>query len=165
MKLVLWCTAAAILAGCAVPVQQKTYDPLPFNAAEYEALPKTGTGVVRGQVFLKTRGGDVKKGAGAQVILSPATSLSEQSYAEGYKSGKTPRASPGGGETQKYWRRATADADGRFEIRDVPPGKFFVMSELTWEAPTQFGLAKQGGIIIVPVLVENGKTSDAMVTK
>lgn len=162
MKRVVLCAVVAILAGCAIP-QQKTYEPLPFNAAEYEALPKTGTGVVRGQVFLKTRGGDVKKGAGSQVILSPSTSLSDQSYIEGYMKGRKPRTH--GTETQAYWRRTVADADGRFEIRDMPPGKFYVMSEVSWEAPTQFGLAKQGGIIIVPVLVENGKTAQVVVTR
>lgn len=165
MKRVLWGAAmAAVLAGCAVPVQQKTYDPLPFNAAEYEALPTTGTGVVRGQVFLKTRGGDVKKGAGSPVVLTPATSISEQTYREGYLGGKRP-SSKGGGETEKYWRRSTADAEGRFEFRDVPPGKFFVLSEVVWEAPTQFGLAKQGGLIVMPVQIENDKAVEVIVTK
>lgn len=164
MKLVLWCAAAAILAGCAVPVQQKTYDPLPFNAAEYEALPKTGTGVVRGQVFLKTRGGDVKKGAGSPVTLTPVTSLSEQWYVQGYLGGREP-AQNGANETERYWRRGIADADGRFEIRDVPPGKYFAVSGVAWEAPTQFGLARQGGTIAVPVVVENDKTVNVMVTR
>lgn len=163
MKRVMLCAVVAILAGCAIP-QQQTYEPLPFNAAEYEALPKTGTGVVRGQVFLKTRGGDVKKGAGATVILSPSTSLSEEAYQLAYLQNRRP-ARPFSPEIQKYWKRATADADGRFQFEGVAPGRYFVSSELVWEAPTQFGLAKQGGPIVVPVVVENDKAAQVMVTR
>lgn len=42
-----------------------------LSEAEYATLEKTGTAVVTGQVFLKTRAGDVKPGADNVVYLNP----------------------------------------------------------------------------------------------
>jgi hypothetical protein len=46
------------LAACSTmtPPQQR----MPFPEHEYQSLAKSGSAVVKGQAFLKTRGGDVK---------------------------------------------------------------------------------------------------------
>src|SRR5688572_1071163 len=46
--------------------------PLPaFSAEEVAYAAQPGTGVIDGQAFLRTRGGDVKYGAGSAVFLLP----------------------------------------------------------------------------------------------
>jgi hypothetical protein len=42
-----------------------------FNEADFAPYAKSGTGVIAGQVFAKTVGGDVKYGAGSTVYLNP----------------------------------------------------------------------------------------------
>jgi hypothetical protein len=53
---------------------------LPFPSDEYAALATTGTGVVKGQVFMKTRGGDVKTAAGSEIHMDPVTTYSTQHH-------------------------------------------------------------------------------------
>ncbi|MCP6769344.1 carboxypeptidase-like regulatory domain-containing protein, partial [Klebsiella pneumoniae] len=81
------------------------------------------TGVLRGQLFAKQRGGGVVKGAGSEIILNPVTSLSLQWYDEARRGNLMSEPDPryvAAGRTTK------ADAEGRFEFRNVPPGEYFV---------------------------------------
>jgi hypothetical protein len=154
--------SAAILAGCAA---QQPIVRIPFPEAEYAALPKTGTGVVRGQAFLKTRGGDVKLGAGNRIVLNPVTSYSQQWYQTIYEQGK-PIEEPDL-RVQQYLRETTGDAEGRFEFKDVPPGDYFVITVVTWEAPVGYrgSLVSQGGYVIKRVTVRDGQEQQVILTR
>ncbi|WP_440466911.1 hypothetical protein ACKI1H_27175 [Pseudomonas sp. YH-1] len=149
------------LAGCAGN-QVKPLEFGTFPASEYEALQKSGSSTVTGQVFLKTRGGDVKFGAGSEVVLIPATSYSAtlmQAYTEDRPAG-TPDP-----RVKQYSHRTQADGSGYFTFRNVPAGRYYVNSSVNWEAPTQFGLSHQGGFILVPVSVGDGEEARIMVTR
>jgi len=161
-KIGLIAFVTSALYGCAVP-QQQVLPRIPFPAAEYAALPTQGTGSLTGQVFMKTIGGDVKYGAGSSVYLLPATSYSSQWYTENYLGGKplsTPdsRAEQGQLVTQ-------ADGTGYFTFNDVPPGKYYLSSTVTWQAPTQYGLMPQGGVVAKLVNISDGKQVREMLTK
>lgn len=153
---------AGALAGCAVP-QQQAIPRVPFPVAEYAALPTTGTGSVTGQAFMRTVGGDVKYGAGSDVFLLPATSYTTQWYTENYLGGRPlenpdPRASQGQLVTQ-------ADGGGNFTFTSVPPGNYYLSSAVRWQAPSQYGLLPQGGVIAKLITVTDGKQSREMLTK
>ena len=154
--------AASALGGCAVP-QQQIVPRAPFPIAEYESLPTSGSGTLTGQVFMRTVGGDVKYGAGSDVYILPVTSYSTQWYTESYLGGQVlgapdPRAEKGMKLTQ-------ADGTGYFKFTDVPPGKYYLSSKVTWQAPTQYGLSLQGGVIAKVIVIENGKEVREMLTK
>lgn len=161
-KLGLIAFAISALNGCAIP-QQQVIPRIPFPAAEYAALPTKGTGSVTGQVFMRTVGGDVKYGAGSDVYLLPATSYADQWYVVNYLGGKPlaerdPRAEQGQFVTQ-------ADGTGYFTFSDVPPGKYYLSSKVTWQAPTQYGLMPQGGVVAKLVTISDGKQVREMLTK
>lgn len=161
--LTLFSLTSCLLQGCATH-QPPTFDPLPFDQAEYDALPKTGTGIIQGQVFAKTIGGDVKKGAGNNVILIPATKYGTLRYNEQVIGGKLlsktedPRYA-------KYVLRQVSDGDGKFIFRNVPAGKYYAVSHITWEAPSSnryIATETQGGQVRAEVFIQDGKTIDLM---
>ncbi|WP_448647115.1 hypothetical protein [Pseudomonas mohnii] len=151
--------AVGILSGCA---QQRTISTGVFPEAEYKALPKEGTGIVKGQIFLKTVGGDVKYGAGIEVSLIPATSYSASAW-EAYQTNS--KLTPPDPRVKEYSIRTQSDGTGNFEFRDVPPGRYYIGGEVTWQIPTQFGLSRQGGWVMSQVTAKNGSESKVIITK
>lgn len=174
IKTILLVGVVAVSGGCVsprvaeAPKPRDTFKPLPYEDAEYAAMPKAGTGIVRGQVFAKTLGGDVKKGAGNRVLLDPATKYRDQWYLEQVKGGKLAEYDPDPRHKQ-YDKEKTTDADGRFEFSDVPPGRYYVISSVTWEAPQTNSVSRslgipntQGGRVIREIQVKNGVVTEAM---
>lgn len=152
---------ALVLASCATPIEKWT--PLPFDEAEYGALQTVGTGIVRGSVFAKTVGGDLKLGAGEFVRLYPVTKYTQQRYRENWLAGK-PATHSEDPRYIKYVREKTVGVDGKFEFRDVPPGDYYAQSNVTWNVvrPTSLGPINesQGGLVIKRITVTNGQVTD-----
>ncbi|WP_428309263.1 hypothetical protein [Hydrocarboniphaga sp.] len=156
--------AASLLSACA-PVPPAPLKRIAFPEAEYLALPRIGTGVISGQGFLRTRGGDVKTAAGSDVLLNPVTSYSLQWYEDAYQrnvllEAYDPRLEP-------YLRKTIADADGRFTFDGVPAGEYFVVTRIIWEAPNAYtsGLAQQGGFVAKRVAVHDDQRVEVIVTR
>lgn len=161
-----WAAVLAIvcLTGCARPVVH--FEPrIPFPEAEYQALPRSGKAVVKGQAFLKTVGGDVKTAAGNKVWLNPITSYSRDWYARSYMGGA--RLEDPDPRINSYVQTQTADGDGRFTFRNVPPGAYYVTTSVVWQVPMGYAdwTKAQGGIVAAVVRVDGDETVEVIVTR
>lgn len=155
----------AALAGCAA-VPTKPVQRVPFSQDEYADVPHAsdiGKAEVRGQAFLKTRGGDVKKGAGERVTLNPVTSYSEQWYAVSYVGGQP--LEPPDNRVWNYVRETQADGDGRFTFTNVPAGDYFIVSQVFWEVPSGDGMRRTGSFIAKRISVPDNGQLDVVLTR
>ena len=166
MRLFTTLSLAALLVGCAFPVQNPPAPArrMPFPEAEYLALPKTGTATVRGQAFLTTKGGDVKVAAGKRVLLNPVTSYSLEWYERSYVPRR--RIEEADPKLEAYIRTQIADGNGRFVFKNVPTGEYFITTTITWEVPTgyQGGVQVEGGMVAKRIKVNAGEEVEAIVT-
>ncbi|WP_211826751.1 carboxypeptidase regulatory-like domain-containing protein [Kistimonas asteriae] len=155
-----------LLTGCAVQhTNVGTVQRIPFPIAEYQLLSKEGTAQVTGQAFLKTRGGDVKKAAGNEVMLNPVTAYSNQWYQIAYIQ-NTPLSEPDP-QYNNYIITTTADADGKFAFNNVPAGEYYLTTQVFWEAATgyQGALQRHGGTISKKISVVKSSVQNYILTK
>ncbi len=136
-----------------------------FPEHEYQSLARSGTAIIKGQAFLKTRGGDVKVAAGNEIILNPVTSYSNEWYEKAYVQG-TPLVEPDS-RLLNYVLRTVADGNGMFTFKNVPAGQYFVTTSVTWEAATgyQGALQMQGGTVTKRITVNDGDEIEVIVTR
>lgn len=164
MRRVTAIVVVAALFGC-IPVQ--VYQPLTMNAAASPAeyapyLLQQGTlgGTIAGQAFLKTRGGDVKLGAGNPVTLNPATSYAREWFEKTGSVESRFAEVPPDSLFRKTHRDAVVDAQGKFEFRNLPPGKYLVRSIVSWEVvASAYSTSHQGGVVAAIVDIAPGDTN------
>jgi hypothetical protein len=182
-RYILVTVVGAVLAGCGTPNNapitdasstfkvEKATNPTPtarptFPETEYAALSKAGAAVVSGQAFLKTRGGDVKVGAGNSIYLHPVTSYSTF---ERLHIGDPGGLAPYDPRVINYMRETIADATGRFTFKKVPDGEYYLAGKIKWEVPhiSRYGsyMETQGGWIWKTVAVKNGEPVEVMLTE
>ncbi len=133
-----------------------------FEPAEYEPFKKPGSGSISGQAFLKTRGGDVKYGAGDPVHLNPVTTYSTEWWDRCVLG--TENLEKSDSRAEATYKCATADGSGNFRFDHLPPGDYYVACWITWEAPTGFGLTRTGGVAHGRVSVKEGEESRVVIT-
>jgi hypothetical protein len=151
--------------SCSLLVPKKLILPrIPFPQAEYAKLPTSGTGIVSGRAFLK-RGGDILTAAGERVILNPVTSYSNQWYTLSYIG--LNQLEPPDPRINKYLRAVTADAQGKFIFRNVPPGDYYIITVISWQVPAadQEAPASQGARLCKKITVQNGEETRVMLNQ
>jgi hypothetical protein len=136
-----------------------------FNEEEYKSYSGEGTAAIYGEAFLKTRGGDIKKGAGCQVHLNPVTSYSTEWYERQIVGGQVlvfgdQRAVP-------YHRETVADSNGAFEFDKLPPGEYYVACPIFWEVPVGIyaTMVPTGGWAHARVKVGPGERKKVILTR
>jgi len=158
---IIYLLLISIFAACVTPPAPRART-AQFAPSEYSPYEGEGTGVVIGQAFLKTRGGDVKPGAGELVYLNPVTSYSTEWYERAVIAGEPlaeydVRAKP-------YTRTAMCDGSGAFRFERLPAGEYYLACNIFWEVPSGYGMRRTGGTARARVTVHSGEETRAIVT-
>ena len=125
----------------------QTIQRIPFPAAEYNVLARTGKGTIQGHIYLQDAYGSKIYGAKTRLYLNPVTSYSrqwyQQSYLNGYKMGK---ADP---RLFNYLRFTASDDQGAFAFYGVPTGSYYLIGTVTcgtecgYTTPRNIRIAKE----------------------
>jgi hypothetical protein len=149
------------LSGCVSKVVPPSTQ---FDAVEAEYAPyyNTGTATLSGRAFLTQPGRGVIKAAGRDITLDPATSVGNEWWSN---TGKVwvHRSLVPSEAFAKARRTTVADADGKFMFSDLPEGKYYIRTEVTWEIGGDY--PTQGGLVGQLVTIGDGQSKDVMLNQ
>ena len=139
----IWPVAIVLTSGCALNTPAPAPRQAQFIEGEYAPYANRGSSSIAGQVFLRTRGGEVRYGAGSDVYVNPVTSYSTEWWSRAVVGGRQLQAADP--RTGPYQHTARADGEGRFLITGLSAGEYYVVSSVYWEVPNRYGLERTGG--------------------
>jgi hypothetical protein len=126
LLLILCFMMVSCAGGLARPIQRAVV----FNDDEYLPYRKPGKAVITGQAFTTTRSGEIRYGAGRTVSLHPATTYAAEYFnvqvvRGAYMSEPDPRF-------LQFEKTTISDATGTFEFKNLPAGKYYVVTDFSW---------------------------------
>lgn len=146
-------------AGMLPPVKRN----VAFSEEMFAPSLAKGTATISGQAFLKTRSGEVKFGAGNEVVCVPVNEYTNETQMRGVVNGENLESPPPA--YFKYRRTVIADGNGNFEFKELPAGEYYVSCIIRWEYATQYGAMPTGGVASAKVKVADGESVKVIVTK
>lgn len=130
--------AAALSAGCAREAVNARFD-----AGQAERMLGAGTNTIEGSAFTRKRSGVIVTAAGEVVYLIPATAYADERFTKLFPRGKLrPAIALNGVEEPpadyaRHMRQTKADKRGAFTFENVRPGRYYVLTRLTWNEPRE----------------------------
>lgn len=161
-KLLTSCLAALLTASCAAPQPAPRQMQTQFDPAEHEPYRLSGSGSLKGQGFLRQRGGGTVTCAGSQVYLLPATPF----FREAFAIARDTRQAPQHDAVQKYpeyrsiMRKGQCDAQGNFAFGNLPSGTYIAATTVTWTVADR----RQGGLLLREVEVVGDTPATILLT-
>jgi hypothetical protein len=147
-----------ILLGCGARLR---YHTLSLNENDFLPYQAKGNSKIVGQAFLKTRGGDVKYGAGNDVALVPFTPYIEERYKALIDNVFMENPDS---RYYKYVRTTRADGQGNFEFNEVPKGEYLLVCNIFWEIGGSYPQTT-GGTAYTKTAVKPGETIKVVLTR
>lgn len=169
MKFLSAAAAAVVigLGGCAAPAPyvMKTK----FDTADLASYTYKGNATISGQAFLKTRGGDVRYGAGNAVFITPATAYTQEIVrwiVANDKEITIYAAAPSGNDKilATYIRKTTADGQGNFSFSGLTPGNYYIECGIFWETGARYS-GETGAVARKLVSIGAGEQQRIMLTQ
>lgn len=170
MKPYILLVVAGIVTGCAVPMKPlppKIHIAAPYDSVQASLLLRDGANTLKGNAFMRQRGGGVVTCAGKAVILVPATAYARERIEflyRGKESGATVFREvwfePDPPEYVQNTKQTKCDSQGNFLFERVADGEFFVTTSVNW----QVGYSNEGGSLVAKVVLKNGQTSSVILS-
>lgn len=161
-KLALIGLCAMMVSGCAgmMPPAKRN---VAFDEEMFKSSIEPGTATITGQAFLKTRSGEVKFGAGNEVVCVPVNAYTIETQQRTIIGGENLEAPDS--RYAKYRRVTQADGSGNFQFSNLPAGEYFISCIIQWEYATSYGPMPTGGVAYVRVKVNEGETVKVVATR
>lgn len=136
MRVSLAIMIALLLGGC--QQTQRHAATVAFSAEEAAFIRKPGTGVITGHAFRTRSTGVVVNAAGEVVRLVPVTAYASERFTQLYGTRKfLPVARYPANDVvdpayAELTRTVKTEANGRFVFENVPPGQYYVTTQVVW---------------------------------
>lgn len=155
-----------LIIGCAT----NTIFPIhsSFDENEVTWSKAKGKNSIKGQAFLRTRGGDIKTCAGFDVLLHPHSTYGAERIKAIYGNENAgfqirTNVQPPDPKYFNLKRVTKCNATGDFEFHDLPDGTYYIIAAVVWEVPNSYP-GKQGGGVMQKVSVNGGETITVQLT-
>ena len=156
-KLTLLFGVALAVVGCEHPrpaARSTSY--ITFDSASHEIYRKEGTGAIKGQGFLRQRGGGTVTCAGSPVYALPDTPFFREVVAA-YRAGSKPMMSD---FDKSVLRSSQCDAQGNFAFTRMPSARWMLFTEVSWTVR----YSRQGGTLMKVAQPSPGETVNVLLT-
>lgn len=173
MKALGTATICAALVGCAGSPLGPPAPAVNISGAFDEALARRlvgdGVNTIKGNAFMRQRGGGVVTCAGSDVFLIPATAYAKERMAYLYdtsgESGDNShrrdfRFNPDPPGYTSIVRKTRCDSQGNFVFDRVADGEFFVQTRVLWMVGSL-----QGGNLMHRVTVRNNQVASVIMSR
>ncbi|HHW7508036.1 TPA: hypothetical protein ACU21B_001897 [Mannheimia haemolytica] len=186
IRLVLAGMTISTLSGCTPisyeePIPQYTFKNS-FDAVQAgQLILGEGTAKIKGNAFLKQKGGTVVTCAGNEVQLIPYTEYANErlsliygNVTKGYNSyyGRSFKFVNDDKNYHTYKKKTVCDSEGKFEFDNLKEGTYFVSTEVSWkiskyltkysEYPTE---VTEGGYLLQQVQVNKDDSKSIVLTR
>ena len=163
-RLLLLGVCGLALSGC-VAQTMAVATTSSFDPKEASYIHDDGTNTIKGQAFLRQRGGGVVTCAGSAVHLIPAGRYARERVQNIYGTTVRPAqarvlADAPDPEYVAHRRETRCDAQGSFSFDRLADGQYFVGTRVTWEVANQ----PQGGNVMAPANVSGGQTLEVIIS-
>ena len=150
--------SALFLVGCAAPrpVVLQTQ----FVGAEHDVYKQIGAGSIKGQGFLRQRGGGTVTCAGSEVLLIPASPYFREVMGNFAKGRRMAVADKLESAYRSIIRTSQCDAQGNFAFAKLPMETWFLTTQVTWRA----GSEEQGGSLLREVTTSGEEPVQVILT-
>jgi hypothetical protein len=165
-KLTFLLLIAILVSNCTAKKTEKTGQIITiqnnFDDQAVSWFKNTGTGSIKGIAKFKSKNGELRFGEEFRVELMPYSLYTEERLGKIYKTKKSgfiyledgiPKFTPdpaGYHETIKTF----CDKEGKFEFKNLPPGKYYVIAFMLWENQN----VKTGGGLMQKIVLSEGES-------
>ena len=153
------------LSGCITMGQAPTVTlGMAFDSEEAARLIAPGANTIKGNGFMRQRGGAVISCAGSTVTLVPATGYAYARFQALYDSvdqgvtRKSVNFEPDLRTYRQLTRTTRCDSQGNFTFEQVADGEFFVMTSVSWTV----GYSEEGGYLMRRVAAKGGRITNVI---
>lgn len=150
--------SALFIVGCAAPrpIVLQTQ----FVAAEHDVYKQSGAGSIKGQGFLRQRGGGTVTCAGSEVFLIPASPYFREVVGYIVKGRRMTLTDKLDSAYRSIIRISQCDAQGNFSFAKLPMGPWFLSTDVTWRAANE----EQGGTLLSEVTTSSEEPVQVILT-